>query len=106
MARRDRSPPEAAYRAADRSFCCASGRRPFTHPHALRARPVAGVLVYWAIIEGSGSVTPADPTYALTDANGYATASWVLGAGSNQLRAAVYHPTHLYTIFTATGGTP
>ncbi len=68
--------------------------------------PVSGVRVYWVAIGGVGSVTPADPSYVLTDASGYATASWMLAAGSNQLRAAIYDPDHFWVIFNATGNVP
>lgn len=43
--------------------------------------PVAGGLVYWLMMAGGGTVTPAT---SFTDASGYARATWTLGPGTSE----------------------
>lgn len=62
--------------------------------------PVAGIPVNWEVRDGSGSVKP---VAALSDADGRASASWILGPGYNKLKAYIDHTTFVFVYFEATG---
>lgn len=62
--------------------------------------PVAGIPVKWEVREGTGSVTPVS---LLSDADGRASATWILGAGYNKLKAYIDHTVFVYVYFEGTG---
>lgn len=68
-----------------------------------QGNPIANVTVYWQMLSGTGSVGTAT---SVTDANGRASTSWTLGAGSNQLKAYITDYWFAYVYFTGTGTTP
>jgi hypothetical protein len=65
---------------------------------------VAGVQVVWRPKDGFGTVTPG---MTVTDAQGYASATWTLGAvGLNRLKAFLEQAPYSIAVFEATATLP